>query len=85
MIPAKHQLVRITVVSPFGQRDIDLPAGAPVSGFLHDLLAMAGVRSSPVRLAADGWHLADPAGRPIAPHATLAEHGIAATCQPPEA
>jgi MinD-like ATPase involved in chromosome partitioning or flagellar assembly len=76
MIPAKHQLVRMTVVSPFGQHDIDLPADAPVSGFLHDLLAMVGVHSSPARLAADGWHLADPAGRPIASHATLAEHGI---------
>ena len=76
MIPAKHQLLRITVVSPFGQHDIDLPADAPVSGFLPDLLAMAGLHPSPARLAADGWHLADPAGRPISQHGTLADHGV---------
>src|SRR5215475_2167429 len=63
MIPAKHQLLRITVVSPFGQHDIDL-------------LAMAGLHPSPARLAADGWHLADPAGRPISQHGTLADHGV---------
>ena len=78
MVPARHQLVRVTVVSPFGQHEIDLDADAPVSGFLPDLLAMAGLQPSPARLAADGWHLADAVGQPIPPHGTLAAHGVRA-------
>ncbi|MGN6681690.1 MAG: EsaB/YukD family protein [Streptosporangiaceae bacterium] len=76
MIPAEHQLMRVTVVSPFGQYDIDLPVDAPVSGFLPDLLVMAGLHPTPARLAADGWHLADPAGRQIPELGTLAGHGV---------
>jgi MinD-like ATPase involved in chromosome partitioning or flagellar assembly len=76
MIPARHQLVRVTVASPFGQHEIDLPTDAPVSEFLPDLLAMAGLHTSPARAAADGWHLADPAGQPIAPYGTLGDHGV---------
>jgi|HubBroStandDraft_1064217.scaffolds.fasta_scaffold03178_3 MinD-like ATPase involved in chromosome partitioning or flagellar assembly len=78
MVPAKHQLLRLTVVSPFGQHEIDLPADAPVSGFLPDLLAMAGLQLSQARLAADGWHLTDQAGRPIPAYGTLAAHGVQA-------
>ncbi|MDR2988008.1 MAG: hypothetical protein LBV34_24540 [Nocardiopsaceae bacterium] len=76
MIPANYQLMRVTVVSPFGQYDIDLPVDAPVSGFLPDLLSMAGLHPTPARLAADGWHLADPAGRQISEYGTLAGHGV---------
>src|SRR5579863_7238345 len=78
MEPAKHQLVRVTVVSPLGQHEIDLPSDSPVSAFLPDLLAMAGLHLSQARLAADGWHLTDPIGRPIPPHSTLASRGIGA-------
>ncbi|HET9897343.1 MAG TPA: EsaB/YukD family protein [Streptosporangiaceae bacterium] len=76
MSPAKHQLVRVTVVSPFGQHEIDLPVDSPVSGFLPDLLAMAGLQPSPAQLAADGWHLTDTAGRSIPGQSTLAAYGI---------
>ncbi len=76
MSPAKQQLVRVTVVSPFGQHEIDLPVDAPVSGFLPDLLAMAGLHPSPAQLAVDGWHLTDTAGRPIPGQSNLGAHGI---------
>lgn len=76
MDPAKHQLVRVTVVSPLGQHEIDLPADSPVSAFLPDLLAMAGLQLSQSRLAADGWHLTDPTGRPIPAQSSLADRGI---------
>jgi MinD-like ATPase involved in chromosome partitioning or flagellar assembly len=76
MDPAKHQLVRVTVVSPLGQHEIDLPSDSPVSAFLPDLLAMAGLQLSQARLAADGWHLTDPTGRPIPAHSSLASRGI---------
>jgi MinD-like ATPase involved in chromosome partitioning or flagellar assembly len=76
MDPAKHQLVRVTVVSPLGQHEIDLPADSPVSAFLPDLLAMAGLQLSQARLAADGWHLTDPIGQPIPANSTLASRGI---------
>jgi MinD-like ATPase involved in chromosome partitioning or flagellar assembly len=77
MVPAKHQLVRVTVVSPFGQHEIDLPADTPVSAFLPDLLAMAGMQLSQAKLAADGWHLTDAFGQPIPVQGTLAGHGVA--------
>ncbi len=76
MSPAKQQLVRVTVVSPFGQHEIDLPVDAPVSGFLPDLLAMAGLHPSPAQLASDGWHLTDTAGRQIPGQSTLSAYGI---------
>ena len=76
MDPAKHQLMRVTVVSPLGQHEIDLPADSPVSAFLPDLLAMAGLQLSQSRLAADGWHLTDPTGRPIPAQSSLASRGI---------
>lgn len=76
MSPANNQLVRVTVVSPFGQHEIDLPVDAPVSGFLPDLLAMAGLHPTPAQLAADGWHLTDTAGRTIPSQSTLAAHSI---------
>ncbi|HET7017599.1 MAG TPA: EsaB/YukD family protein [Streptosporangiaceae bacterium] len=76
MDPAKHQLVRVTVVSPLGQHEIDLPADSPVSAFLPDLLSMAGLQLSQARLASDGWHLTDPTGRPIPAHSSLSSRGI---------
>lgn len=76
MDPAKHQLVRVTVVSPLGQHEIDLPADSPVSAFLPDLLAMAGLQLSQSRLASDGWHLTDPTGRPIPGNSSLSSRGI---------
>jgi MinD-like ATPase involved in chromosome partitioning or flagellar assembly len=76
MEPVNRQLVRVTVISPLGRHEIDLPADSPVSAFLPDLLAMAGVHLSPARLAADGWHLTDSAGRPIPAHRTLASCGV---------
>jgi MinD-like ATPase involved in chromosome partitioning or flagellar assembly len=78
MTTAKHEPVRVTVVSPFGQHEIELPANAPVAGLLPDLLAMAGLQLSPARLAADGWHLTNTAGEPIPPDGTLAGHQVAA-------
>lgn len=76
MESAKHQLVRVTVISPLGQHEIDLPADSPVSAFLPDLLAMAGLHLTSARQAADGWHLTDPAGSPISPEGTLADSAI---------
>ena len=76
MDPAKHHLVRVTVTSPLGQHEIDLPADSPVSTFLPDLLAMAGLHLSQAKLAADGWHLTDGTGQPIPAHRTLANCGV---------
>lgn len=76
MDPAKHHLVRVTVTSPLGQHEIDLPADSPVSEFLPDLLAMAGLHLSQAKLAADGWHLTDGTGQPIPAHRTLANCGV---------
>ncbi len=76
MDQAKSEFVRVTVVSPVGKHDIDLPADSPVSEFLPDVLAMAGLQLSRAKLAADGWHLTDAAGQPIPAYGTLAECGV---------
>jgi MinD-like ATPase involved in chromosome partitioning or flagellar assembly len=67
---------RVTVVSPFGQQQMDLPVDAPVSAFLPDLLAMAGLSSAHPDPAGDGWQITDTAGALVAQHDTLAAHGI---------
>lgn len=71
-----QQRQRFTVISPFGQHQIDLPVDVPVAGFLPDLLTMAGLSPSPARLAGTQWQLADSAGRILAPHGTLAGQGM---------
>lgn len=67
---------RITVISPFGQQQMDLPLDVPVSAFLPDLLAMAGLSAVHADPAGDGWQVADAVGKPIAHEDTLAAHGV---------
>lgn len=71
-----HDRQRITVVSPFGQHQVDLPVDVPVSGLLPDLMAMAGVSPTPASSPTDGWQVLDAAGRPLAPEETLAARGV---------
>jgi MinD-like ATPase involved in chromosome partitioning or flagellar assembly len=73
MSPARQ---RVIVVSPLGQRLVDVPVDEPVSAFLPDLLAMAGLSSAHANPAGDGWQVADAAGKPIGYADTLAAHGI---------
>jgi MinD-like ATPase involved in chromosome partitioning or flagellar assembly len=68
-----HQRQQVTVVSPFGQHRVDLPVHTPLSGFLPDILAMAGLHPNP---GGDGWRLADAHGRILAADSTLAANGI---------
>lgn len=75
--PESHRQ-RVTLVSPFGQHEVDLPVDVPTSGLLPDLLAMAGLHPSQVAVGTDGWRLEDAAGNAVASGQTLAEHGIAA-------
>ena len=74
--PESHRQ-RVTIVSPFGQHQVDLPVDVPASGLLPDLLAMAGLHPSQVTVGTEGWRLEDAAGNAVAPGQTLAEHGIA--------
>ena len=67
---------RVTVVSPFGQQDIDVPVDVPVAAFLPDLLAMAGLSSAHPDPAGDGWQVTDATGTLITRDDTLAAHGI---------
>jgi MinD-like ATPase involved in chromosome partitioning or flagellar assembly len=66
----------VTVVSPFGQHRVDLPVHVPLSGFLPDVLAMAGLHPNPAARGGDGWRLADANGRILAADSTLAANGI---------
>jgi MinD-like ATPase involved in chromosome partitioning or flagellar assembly len=76
MSTAEHQRQHVTVVSPFGQHRVDLPVHVPLSGFLPDILAMAGLHPNPGAHGGDGWRLADAHGRVLAPDSTLAGNGI---------
>jgi MinD-like ATPase involved in chromosome partitioning or flagellar assembly len=76
MSTAEHQRQQVTVVSPFGQHRVDLPVHMPLSGFLPDILAMAGVHPNPAARGGDGWRLADADGRILATDSTLAANGI---------
>jgi MinD-like ATPase involved in chromosome partitioning or flagellar assembly len=76
MSTAEHQRQHVTVVSPFGQHRVDLPVHVPLSGFLPDILAMAGLHPNPAAHGGDGWRLADAHGRILAPDSTLAGNGI---------
>jgi MinD-like ATPase involved in chromosome partitioning or flagellar assembly len=67
---------RVTVVSPVGQHEVELPVDVPVSGLLPDLMAMAGVSPTPANSPTDGWQILDSAGRPLAPEETLAARGV---------
>lgn len=67
---------RVTVVSPFGQQQVDVPVDVPVAAFLPDLLAMAGLSSVHADPAGDGWQVTDGAGTLITRDDTLAAHGI---------
>lgn len=75
MSAAEQQRQRVTVISPFGQHQVDLPTHVPVSGFLPDLLAMAGLHPSPA-FGDNGWQLTDARGATLAADSTLAGHGI---------
>jgi MinD-like ATPase involved in chromosome partitioning or flagellar assembly len=74
MSTAEHQRQHVTVVSPFGQHRVDLPVHVPLSGFMPDILAMAGLHPNPH--GGDGWRLADAHGRVLAADSTLAANGI---------
>jgi MinD-like ATPase involved in chromosome partitioning or flagellar assembly len=76
MSTAEHQRQHVTVVSPFGQHRVDLPVHVPLSGFLPDILAMAGLHPNPAAHGGDGWRLADAHGRVLAADSTLAANGI---------
>jgi MinD-like ATPase involved in chromosome partitioning or flagellar assembly len=76
MSTAEHQRQYVTVVSPFGQHRLDLPVHVPLSGFLPDILAMAGLHPNPASQGGDGWRLADAHGRVLAADSTLAANGI---------
>jgi MinD-like ATPase involved in chromosome partitioning or flagellar assembly len=76
MNSAEEQRQRVTVVSPFGQHQVDLPADVPVSGFLPELLAMAGLHPSHTRPGGAGWQLEDAEGRVLPADGTLAASGI---------
>jgi MinD-like ATPase involved in chromosome partitioning or flagellar assembly len=76
MSTAEHQRQQVTVVSPFGQHRVDLPVHVPLSGFLPDILAMAGLHPNPATQGGDGWRLADADGRILATDSTLAANGI---------
>jgi MinD-like ATPase involved in chromosome partitioning or flagellar assembly len=76
MSTAEHQRQHVTVVSPFGQHRVDLPVHVPLSGFLPDILAMAGLHPNPGSHGGDGWRLADAHGRVLAADSTLAGNGI---------
>jgi MinD-like ATPase involved in chromosome partitioning or flagellar assembly len=76
MSTAEQQRQQVTVVSPFGQHRVDLPVHMPLSGFLPDVLAMAGLHPNPIASGGDGWRLADANGRILAADSTLAANGI---------
>jgi MinD-like ATPase involved in chromosome partitioning or flagellar assembly len=76
MSTAEYQRQQVTVVSPFGQHRVDLPVHVPLSGFLPDILAMAGLHPNPAAHGGDGWRLADAHGRILAADSTLAANGI---------
>jgi MinD-like ATPase involved in chromosome partitioning or flagellar assembly len=76
MSTAEQHRQRVTVVSPFGQHQVDLPVDVPVSGFLPDLLAAAGLHPSQARAGSSGWTLEDAAGRTLPADGTLAAHGV---------
>lgn len=76
MSTAEYQRQQVTVVSPFGQHRVDLPVHVPLSGFLPDILTMAGLHPNPAAHGGDGWRLADAHGRILAADSTLAANGI---------
>jgi MinD-like ATPase involved in chromosome partitioning or flagellar assembly len=78
MSAPEQQRQQVTVVSPFGQHRVDLPVHMPLSGFLPDILAMAGLHPNPAAPGGDGWRLADADGRILAADSTLAANGIPA-------
>jgi Mrp family chromosome partitioning ATPase len=76
MSTAERPQQRFTVVSPFGQHQVDLPVDEPVSGFLPDLLAMVGMHPSQARAGSAGWQLDDANGNTLPADGTLAGYGI---------
>jgi WXG100 protein secretion system (Wss), protein YukD len=77
MTSTEQQRQRVTVISPFGQHQVDLPVDVPASGLLPDLLAVAGLHPSQVQVGSEGWRLEDAEGNPVPPAQTLAGHGVA--------
>jgi MinD-like ATPase involved in chromosome partitioning or flagellar assembly len=76
MDSAEHNRRRVIVMSPFGQHQVDLPVDVPAEGLLPDLLAMAGLHPSEVKVGPEGWRLEDAGGSTVSPGQTLAGHGI---------
>ena len=77
MSAADQYRQRVTVMSPFGQHEVDILMDVPASGLLPDLLATAGLHPGQVRVGDDGWRLEDSGGSAVPPGQTLAQHGIA--------
>ena len=77
MTSTEQHRQRVTVVSPFGQHQVDLPVDVPAAGLLPDLLAVAGLHPSQVQVGREGWRLTDAHGNAVPPAQTLAGHGIA--------
>jgi WXG100 protein secretion system (Wss), protein YukD len=76
MDSADRHRQRVIVVSPFGQHVVDILVDVPASGLLPDLLAMAGLHPSQVRVGSGGWRLEDAQGNAVPPGNTLAQYGV---------
>jgi MinD-like ATPase involved in chromosome partitioning or flagellar assembly len=76
MSSAEQHRQRVTVISPFGQHQVDLPLNVPVSRFLPDLLTAAGLHPGQDQAGSGEWKLEDATGRTLPADATLAAHGV---------
>jgi MinD-like ATPase involved in chromosome partitioning or flagellar assembly len=76
MTSAEAGRQRVTVVSPFGQHQVDLPVDVPVAGLLPDLLAMTGLHPTQAAAGSGDWQLRDADGRALPADGTLAGYGI---------
>src|SRR5580693_4893607 len=78
MTSADQHRRRVTVMSPFGQHEVDILMDVPASGLLPDLLAKAGLHPSQVKVGSEGWRLEDSRGNAVPPGKTLAQFGVLA-------
>jgi len=78
MTSADQHRQRVTVMSPFGQHEVDILMDVPASGLLPDLLAKAGLHPSQVKVGSEGWRLEDSRGNAVPPGKTLAQFGVLA-------
>jgi MinD-like ATPase involved in chromosome partitioning or flagellar assembly len=67
-------LQHVTVLGPFGPRQLDLPADVPVAVLLPNLLAMTGLSNTSPESTGGGWQLTDAVGTLIPEGDTLADY-----------